>query len=160
MRKRASLLLFLVFALCISSCEKKGHVYCELSLPLPDTFEERAQTEDEKLFDIVWSDGGATVAVLRLSYEACAETEIPTMLSPSGIAVYYSYKTLGREVPVEKEGDIAYYIYDSTDGYKIMPTFYTSKYAYLIVTYLCRKDDFSARKEEFLSYAKNASFVQ
>ena len=154
--KRA-LVIFLVFVLSFNlfACGEGDdkYTYCELVLPLADTFE-RVEADS---FDAAYTDGGAVVGVRRISYTVSEDLGIPPTLEPAQFAHYYMLVS-EREHEIKKEGDVPYYSYES-DGYFYTFTFYTSKYAYFAVVYSCRTQMRDAYEEKFIEYACGARFT-
>ncbi|MBO5879673.1 MAG: hypothetical protein J6Q68_03905 [Clostridia bacterium] len=153
---RRAIVFLLLFALSFNlfSCsDEDAYTYCELVLPLSDTFTK----VEADAFDAAYADGAAVVGITRISYSACEDLGIAPTLEPSQFAHYYMLLS-ESDYEIKKEGDVPYYSYES-DGYFYTFTFYTSKYAYFRVVYSCRTELRDAYEEKFIDYACGARFT-
>ena len=153
-----TVLLLMALALSLVSCaEEKIFGHCEITLSLPDTFNEY---DSEKTYDKAYTDGEMIVGILRISYSACSSEGIPTTMTPRKLADYYKDRALsGAEVgDVEVDGDLVYYCYklggEIDSGYTYLATFYFTPYAYFVITYIAADESFDALMPVMLSYAR------
>ena len=155
MRRAFVLLLAVLIAFTLPSCGKKNDYpfWCELTLPLPDTF---SSVEVEE-FDAAFTDGRAVVGINRISYDVSEDLGIAVTLEPGQFAHYYMLLS-GREYEIKEEGDVPYYSYEN-DGYFYTFTFYASKYAYFTVMYSCGSLLRGEYEAKFIKYASEAYFT-
>ena len=155
MKRALGLALAFVLILNLFSCGDGAdkYSYCELVLPLSDTF----STVEADTFDAAFTDGRAVVGIKRISYSISEDLGIAPTLEPMQFAHYYMLVS-ESEYEIKKEGDVPYYSYES-DGYFYTFTFYTSKYAYFTVVYSCRTQLRDTYEEKFIEYACGARFT-
>ena len=153
-----ALVILLVLASLVGCAEKEYKLeHCEFSLMLPEGFEE-CDTDDT--YDAAATDGVNIVGVIRLSFEACMIDSIPTTMSAKKLAEYYRTEILkGIEVgETNNRGDVPYYTYVLSSS-TYTDTFYTSPYAYFIVTYITPTDLYEFEEEKILTYAEAVKII-
>ena len=158
MRKFTSILL-LICTLIFTSCGKTEYIYCELTLPLSEDFYIDEPTD---VYDAVFSNGEAAVAVVRITFSAAYADGIPDTYSPRAFAEFYKLNNGQSDIELKTKGDVPYYTYTLKDGaneFYLMQTFYRSKYAYLIVTYMCPIAAKVSYHMQFLNFATGAYFT-
>ena len=157
-----ALAILLILASLVGCSEKEYKLeHCEFSLMLPEGFEE-CGTDDT--YDAAATDGVNIVGVIRLSFEACMIDSIPTTMSAKKLAEYYRTEILeGIEAGETKNrGDVPYYTYvlsSSSASFTYTVTFYTSPYAYFIVTYVTPTDLYELEEEKILAYAEAVKII-
>ncbi|MBQ8720395.1 MAG: hypothetical protein IJY65_05120 [Clostridia bacterium] len=159
MRKIVALIL-LACTILFTSCAQNDYSYCELSLPLASDYYVNEPTE---VYDAVFTNGEAAVAIVRISFSAAYADGIPDTYSPRAFAEFYKLNNGQADIELSLEGDVPYYTYTLADGdaeYFLMQSFYRSKYAYLIVSYMCPNAAKSEYFSDFLTYASGAYFTE
>ena len=157
MRKITAIIL-LICTLLFTGCGDDGYSYCELTIPLPSDF---YTDESGEVYDAVFSNGEAAVAVVRITFAAAYADGIPDTYSPRAFAEFYKENNNQGDIELLVSDGLPYYTYTLAEGeaeYFIMQTFYRSKYAYLIVSYMCpllAKDSYFP---VFLTCASNSYF--
>lgn len=162
MRERIiSLVIILALAMSLVSCygEPEGFGHAELKLNLPRSFDD---FDTGGAYDVAYSREGMVVGILRLSFEMCAAEGILTTMSPRVFAEFYRNRAGNLAGDIEVEGDIPYFTYkllgDDNLSYTYMPTFYVSHYAYFVVTFITKTDEFEAERVNISDYLTEVSF--
>lgn len=157
--KRAiSLILVLaaLAALLVSCSDERDFTHCELTLTLPKDFEERKSDN----FDLLVTNGEATVGILRITFNAAFNQGIPETFTAKQFASFFMYNSK-KEAELYTFDGVPYYSYIESSGSKslfCLATFYRTQYAYIYVLYSTEKSKESEWRENFLSYAVSASF--
>ena len=147
---------FLIFSslVMLSACrDKRG--YLELGLEIPDTYREK-NTEDT--FDAAYSDGVAVIGIIRLSFQAAIDDGIVETYSPEGFAKYYKNRIEKSECEIKFSGDAPYIVYEEGEEipYSYLTSFYRTRYAYFVVTFVTESVVFSDYEAEFIEIAGSA----
>ena len=157
MRKFTAIIL-LICTLLFTGCGNNEYSYCELTIPLPSDF---YADEGGEVYDAVFSNGEAAVAIVRITFSAAYADGIPDTYSPRAFAEFYKLNNNQEDIELSVSGDVPYYTYtlsEDTDEYFIMQTFYRSKYAYLIVSYMCPQAAKDSYFPVFLTCAETSYF--
>ena len=155
--------LFLVLALVLSlvSCfsEPVGYGHGELKLNLPRSF---GDFDTDGAYDIAYSREGMVIGILRLSFDMCMKEGVLITMSPTVFAEFYKGKAGGLAGEIEEEGDIPYFTYtllgEDNISYTYMPTFYVSHYAYFVVTFITKTEDFDEERANISDYLSDITF--
>ena len=78
------------------------------------------------------------VGISRLSHITATENGILATHSPLKFAEIYRDRT-GHDEAIFEYGDVPYYSYVSNKGYRYIPTFYRTPYAYFIITFISQE---------------------
>lgn len=161
MRKIA---LILLFAICLtaSSCSRvKAVEYCELGIVIPKDFE----PVHSDVFHSAYSDGDTFMGITRYSFSDCVNNGLLTTYSPLKFAEVYLEmmdKTVLDEI--KEHGSVPYFTYTLTDedGNQIlyMPTFYKTRYAYFLITFITPMARYLEAKNEFLEYTETVYILE
>ena len=162
MRERF-LSLIVIFALTLSlvSCfsEPVGYGHGELKLNLPRSF---GDFDADGAYDIAYSREGMVVGILRLSFDMCRKEGVLDNMSPTVFAEFYKGKAGDLAGEIETEGDIPYFTYallgEDNISYTYMPTFYVSHYAYFVVTFITKTEDFDEERANISDYLSDITF--
>ena len=136
----------------------KSFNHCELYLNLPGDFE---VTEGSESFDLVLSNGTASVAVARISFIAGYNQGIPDTLTAKAFADFFMIQS-GIESTVHVRETIPYYSYKQSTGnveYYCLASFYRTMYAYFIVLYSVKADLEEEWRESFMSYMMDVRII-
>ena len=156
-----ALLILLALSFSLFSCSDGRREYCELGIILPSEFKSADTGEN---FDLAYSNGRLFVGILRISYDAAASAAIPTTMTPLKLAEFYLRESEKGEIAsdVLQHGDVPYYTYTMGEGegeYFYMPTFYSTPYAYFIITFITPAVIGEASTEEILSYVSTVYLI-
>jgi len=156
MLKRIVAFALLVAALLsLFSCTAdKEHRVSELVITVPKNFE---VISDNPNADLTLSNGEATIAVTRLSYES---ESIPGPVTVTVFAEQF-IENLGLDATVYKYGDIAYATYYSkSGGASLFSTvaFVRSPYAYFMLLFSTSEAGEGEWRERFLELADGVYF--
>lgn len=150
------LVLLTVAAALVSCSDECAFTHCEITLTLPKDFGER----ESENFDLLLSNGEATVGISRITFIAGFNQGIPETYTAKQFASFFMYKS-GKDAEIYSYGDVPYYSYTEDSGSKTLyclATFYRTRYAYIYVLYSTDESKESEWREKFLSYATSASF--
>ena len=147
----------LVFTLIFSfvSCGE-DYTHCELTLSLEEDFE-KVKTED---FDLMYTNGIAVCALVRISFSVALAQGIPDYLTAYEFGNVW-LELCQREasmVRLPKVDYCEYYEERDSSEYYYLASFYRSAYAYFVVLYCVDKSLESEWKIKFIEYAQNAYF--
>ena len=150
--------IILLTALLFCSCKDSGGVFthAELTLVLDGSFEEK-ESED---FDLLLSNGTVAVSVTRLSFVAAFNQGISDTYTAKGFGAFFMHQS-GKSDEIFVEGDVPYYTYtEKTEKNELFytVTFYRSKNAYFIVSYVTPAENGEEYLQAFLNFAKAAYF--
>lgn len=152
------IIIALLFSLASCYNEPEGFGHAELRLDLPRSF---TDYDTGDAYDAAYSREGMVVGILRLSFEMCRREGVPTNMSPTKFAEFYQKRAGNIAGKIEVEGDIPYFTYTLLGGdnlsYTYMPTFYQSFYAYFVVTFITRTDDFESERVNISDYLTGVS---
>ncbi len=146
----AFLLIFPIL-LSLISCGKKEYVYCEIGIELPRGYR---VYNAEKDFDLAFEKQNQIIGIRRMSFDVVIEDGLLTTHSPYTLAEIYRERiAVSNASTVFTHGDIPYFVYSIFDGnttYAYMPTFYRTRYAYFIITFICKNTITEGGRVEFL----------
>ena len=154
LRKIVAVALLLASLISLFSCSTR-RTHCEISIDLPSSF---TDYDAGKSFDLAYSDGSIIVGILRLSHDACIADSVPTTLSAEKFAEFYRSRSAGVSDlgEVETYGDVAYFTYtleaDNGGKYYYMPTFYTSPFAYFLISFITDYNFREGAKDDIFKY--------
>ena len=153
----AALLLIASTVAFVACSREKSFRHCEIVITLPSDFEDKGESQN---FDMLLSNGVASVGIARITFVAGINMGIPETYSAKEFARYFMYST---EVDAEVYfyGDMPYYsYYDESTGDKMfcLATFYRTLYAYVYVVYAVEESFESEWREKFLDIGKNVVF--
>ena len=160
-KRTISIFIVIALALSLIGCygEPVGYGHAELRLNLPRSF---GDFDTDGAYDVAYSREGMVVGILRLSFEMCAKEGVLTNMSPTVFAEFYSNKAGNIAGDIEVEGDIPYFTYtligDDDKSYTYMPTFYTSHYAYFVVTFITPTDSVESERANISDYLSEIIF--
>ena len=149
-----SFLLLFASLFTLASCrDKRG--YLELGLEIPRSYEERAA---EDTFDAAYTDGAAVIGIIRWSFQAAIDDGIVETYSPEAFARYYRNRIGKNECEIKFSGDAPYIVYEDGEDiiYSYLTSFYRTRYAYFVVTFVTESLLFPDYESEFLKIAKSA----
>ena len=143
---------------CVVSCSDEATFkHCEIVITLSSDFEETGKSEN---FDMLLSNGEASVGIARIPFLAGVNMGIAETYSAKQFAEYFMYKT-DVDAQVYFYGDMPYYSYysDGADGsYFCIAAFYRTQYAYAYIVFAVDKSLESAWREKFLSIGASVEF--
>ena len=130
--------------------------HCELRLPLPDGY----YGIESDIYDKVYTNGEYMIALTRMSFDACANEGIPSIMSESEFAEFY-LKKCEREANVNTDPIVYADYFDSngSDEHYYMETFYRSPYAYFIILFASDVSRAEDASEDFFGFAKQVYFT-
>ena len=150
------LALMTVTALLVSCSDYSSFTHCEITFTLPNDFEVR----ESENFDLLISNGEATVAVSRVTFSAGFNQGIPETYTAKQFASFFMYNTK-TEAEIYTFDGVPYYSYIDESGTRALfclATFYRTRYAYIYVLYSTDASKENEWREKFLSYATSVSF--
>ena len=151
LKRALCLLLLLPIFISLVSCGKKEYVYCEIGLELPRSYR-KTVTDD---FDLAFEKNGKIIGIRRMSFDVVEKDGILATHSPYTLAELYRERlSVNGASTVFTHGDIPYFVYSISDGistYAYMPTFYRTRYAYFIITFICKNSIDEGGRVEFLN---------
>ena len=146
-----AIILILPILLSLVSCTSKEYVYCEIGIEIPRSFRKTDAGND---FDLAFERDGEIIGIRRMSFDVVLEDGLLATHSPYTLAEIYRERiAVSNASTVFTHGDIPYFIYSISDGYTTyayMPTFYRTRYAYFIITYICKNTINDGGRVEFL----------
>ncbi len=160
-KKGISLVLLLASMLTLCSCKSDRFSYCEIGIVLTKDFCEY-ETED---FNIAYSDGKTVVGIRRISFESCQALGMLTTWTPLKLAsLQHEELDIDTDAGVETHGDVPFFTYtlthESGGKYFYMPTFYRTRYAYFIITFITPEYNKDEGRAEFLKYAESVYILE
>ena len=150
------LMLITVATLLVSCSDERDFTHCEITLTLPKDFKER----ESENFDLLISNGEATVGVSRITFIAGFNQGIPETYTAKQFASFFMYHS-GKSKELYNYGGVPYYSYTEESGAKTLyclATFYRTRYAYIYVLYSTDASKESEWRESFLKCAATAVF--
>ena len=151
LRGMLALLLVLPILLSLVSCGSREYVYCEIGIEIPRDYK---KVDAGKDFDLAFEKGDTMIGIRRMSFDDVLEDGLLTTHSPYTLAEIYRERiAVSNASTVFTHGDIPYFVYSISDGYTTyayMPTFYRTRYAYFIITYICKNTVNEGGRVEFL----------
>ncbi len=127
--------------------------HAELALTIPPDYAEF----ESGTFDAAFTDGSAVIGITRLSFQAIADGVIETF-TVFQFAQWYAedYKEEnGIELEILMISDTPYCFFTS-GGYYTLRSFYRSRHAFFIVTFMCVEEKAELYAPKFLKYADEA----
>ena len=106
-----------------------------IGIVLPSEFR---KIDVDEVFDLAYTDGALTVGMTRISFGAVMDIGLSPNLSARELAEFYRDNSAISK-NVFDYGDTVYFTYLKSDGdieYRYIPTFYTTPYAYFIITFI------------------------
>ncbi len=160
--RRIAIILLLALCLPLVSCSRVKEVeYFELGIVLPKEFEPVAADA----FHSAYSDSVSFVGITRYSFEDCVKNGLLTTYSPLKFAGVY-LEMMDRTVyeNIKEHGDVPYFTYVATDSDGVellyMPTFYRTRYAYFVITFITPLTRYNEAKNEFLGYTETVYILE
>ncbi len=146
-----ALALLLSVALSLLSCGRREYTYAELGFEIPRGYREVQARED---FDLAFEKRDKVIGIRRLSFAAVDKDGLLATHTPYTLAEIYRERLANPNAStVFTHGDIPYFVYSISDGrttYAYMPTFYKTRYAYFIITFICKNSIDEGGRVEFL----------
>ena len=146
-------LLTPLLLLSLFSCGDRDDTYCEIGFEIPRGYREIDASGD---FDLAFEDGGRVIGIRRMSFDAVEGEGLLATHSPYELAeIYRERLAVSNSSTVFTHGDIPYFVYTLSDGYSsyaYMPTFYKTRYAYFIITFICKNKIDEGGRVEFLDF--------
>ena len=131
-KKILSLAILISSLVLLTSCART-HTYAEFTLTAPRDYKEYDSDGD---YDLAFTDGYATVGVVRISLVTAEKTGLDITYTPGDFAMYYM-QLAGINSKLQLEEGIPYYTYFQTVGgrkYYYLAAFYRTEGAYFTVT--------------------------
>lgn len=146
-----SLALTVTAVLSLAACGKRDYTYCEIGFELPRGYRETVTSD----FDLAFEKRGSIIGIRRLSFDAVEKDGLLATHSPYTLAeIYRDRLGVTNASTVFTHGDIPYFVYSISDGYSTyayMPTFYRTRFAYFVITYICKNTIDEGERVEFLA---------
>ena len=146
-----AILLIFPILLSLVSCGAKEYVYCEIGIKIPSGYRVHDAKND---FDLAFEKQNRIIGIRRMSFDVVIEDGLLTTHSPYTLAEIYRERiAVSNASTVFTHGDIPYFVYSISDGqttYAYMPTFYKTRYAYFIITFICKNTITEGGRVEFL----------
>ena len=160
MKRFIAVILLLSMLFVLISCEKR-YEYCEFGLKLSDDYKE---SELKDTFDKAYTNGRVVIGINRMSFDACLENGVLPTHTPRKFASIYRESVAKTDEPGEVliDGDVPYFTYKRiSDGieYLYVSTFYSSQYAYFVVTFISPNINQTHLITEFLKIANTMYFT-
>ena len=162
---RRFICLLLVFLVLFSAvgCKKNKdeRVWCDIAITLPEEYEEYEATGS---FDLAFRSGRRVVGITRISFDAGINSGIAPTHTAYRFAEEYRDASGYEDREITEHGDVPYFTYTLENAvgneYVYMPTFYRTLYAYVIIMFVCPREEAEEAKEIFLSYADTVRIVE
>ena len=151
LKRLLSLLLTLPILLSLFSCGRKEYTYCEIGFEIPRAYRQVNASDD---FDLAFEKRGSFIGIRRMSFDAVEGEGLLATHTPYTLAEIYRERLGASNMStVFTHGDIPYFVYTLSDGYSTyayMPTFYKTRYAYFVITLICKNKIEEGGRVEFL----------
>lgn len=151
----------LLFSVCVSfllfavSCKEKEKIYshAELVIPLTEDFYDT----NDPLFDVSYSNGEISVAVLRISFAAGILNGIPETFSPDRFAKYWLSQN-ERQAEIIVRGDYAICDYIESGTFHLA-SFFRAKNAYFVILFATREALEVKWRDKMLEFSNGVYFT-
>ncbi len=151
LKRLLAVLLTLPILFSLFSCGKKDYTYCEIGFEIPRGYRETDASDD---FDLAFEKQGRVIGIRRMSFDAVEKEGLLATHTPYTLAEIYRERLSASDCStVFTHGDIPYFVYTLSDGYRsyaYMPTFYKTRYAYFVITFVCKNSIDVGGRAEFL----------
>ena len=153
-KKIITLILTIAVVLSLVSCGE-DYTHCELTLPLSEDFE-KEKTND---FDLLYTNGKAAVAVVRMSHSAAIVEGIPDYLTAYEFGALW-LTLVKRDAEMVSTPEVDYTTYYEISGEIksfYLASFYRTPYAYFTVLYCVDASLEDEWRVKFLDFATKTS---
>ena len=154
MKRIISLILALMSVFLLVSCSSE-HTYAEFTLTAPRDYKDY---DSKGAYDLAFTDGHATVGVLRISLVSAEQSGLDITFTPGDFAEFYMEKA-GVDSVLQMENDVPYYTYFQTVGgikYYYLAAFYRTEGAYFTVTCMVEQSMAISYIDEFKEIISSA----